>query len=178
MAEAADPSASIATRIIHLRGIRAIVDSDLAALYGVRTKALLQAVRRNSDRFPPDFLISLDNQEVASLRSQIVTSKAGGRGGRRYRIHAFTEHGAVMAATVLNSSRAIAVSIFVVRAFVQMRESLIQHRELGRRLDQLEARLDERLGKHDQAIAEILEAIHQLIAPPPPPVKRRIGFVR
>jgi phage regulator Rha-like protein len=158
--------------------MRLIVDSDLAELYGVRTKALLQAVRRNPDRFPPDFLIQLDNQDVAVLRSQIVTSKRAGRGGRRYVVNAFTEHGAVMAATILNSARAIAVSIFVVRAFVQMRESLTQHRELGKRLDELEVRLEERLGKQDRAIADILEAIHQLLSPPAPPAKPGIGFVR
>lgn len=168
----------IATRIVTVRGVRLILDSDLASLYGVRTKALLQAVRRNPDRFPPEFMFKLGNQDLAALRSQIVTSKQVGRGGRRYALHAFTEYGAVMAATVLNSPRAIAVSILVVRAFVALRESLVMHADLAKRLDELEIRVAQKFGNQDSAIVGILEAIRQLTAPPAPQVRRGIGFVR
>jgi hypothetical protein len=170
--------AQIASRIVKLRGARLILDSDLASLYGVRTKVLLQAVRRNPDRFPAEFVFALDIQDLAALRSQIVTSKPVGRGGRRYAVHAFTEYGAVMAATVLNSPRAIAVSILVVRAFVALRQSLTMHPDLVKRLDELEIRVAQKLGDQDLAIAEILEAIRQLTAPPAAPVRRGIGFVR
>jgi hypothetical protein len=149
-------SGRIAQRIVTIRGHRALLDSDLAALYGVETRALLQAVRRNPARFPSDFVIRLGNQDLAVLRSQFVISKVRGRGGRRSLPCAFTEHGAIMAATVLSSRRAIEVSIFVVRAFVQIRDSLAQGKELGKRLDELETRLERRLGSHDRAISEIL----------------------
>ena len=142
------------------------------------TKALLQAVRRNPDRFPSEFLIVLENQDVAILRSQIVTSRLTGHGGRRYAIQAFTEHGAVMAATVLDSPRAIAMSIGVVRAFVEFRQSLATHADLSKRLEELEQRVTQKLGMHDEAIAELLEAIRLLMAPPDPPPGRPIGFVR
>jgi hypothetical protein len=165
-------------KIVAIRGVRVILDSDLAELYGVATRVLLQAVRRNLERFPSDFMITLDNQELGRLRSQIVISNAPRRGGRRYSTCAFTEHGAVMAATVLQSSRAIAVSILVVRAFVAMRESLAAHSDMGRRLDALEKRVTERLGTHDQAIAEILEALRLLMTPPATAPSRGIGFVR
>src|SRR5262245_41972046 len=116
-------STRIARRIVTVRGQRVLLDADLAALYGVETRVLLQSVRRNRARFPADFMIPLGNHEVAALRSQSVISKPTQRGGRRYLPYAFTEHGSIMAATVLNSPRAIEVSIFVVRAFVQIRES-------------------------------------------------------
>ncbi|HEY8249785.1 MAG TPA: ORF6N domain-containing protein [Burkholderiales bacterium] len=168
----------ISQRIVSIRGQRALLDADLAALYGVETRVLLQAVRRNHSRFPRDFMITLRNQDVAALRSQFVISKRAGRGGRAYAIHAFTDYGAIMAASVLNSRRAIEVSIFVVRAFVQVRESLAERKELGRRLDELEGRVEQRLGAHDRAISEILEAIRQLMAPPAQRPKPGIGFVR
>lgn len=168
----------IAQRIISVRRHRVLLDSDLAALYGVETRVLLQAVRRNTSRFPQDFLIRLRNQDVAALRSQFVISKRTGRGGRSHIPYAFTEHGAIMAATVLNSIQAIKVSIFVVRAFVEMRESVVQHKELHRRVDELEKTLDRKLGAHDRAIAEILAAIRQLMTPPAPAPKPGIGFVR
>lgn len=171
-------AARIAQRIVAIRGQRALLDSDLAARYGVETRVLLQSVRRNSARFPPDFMIRLGNQDVAALRSQFVISKRHGRGGRSYAPCAFTEHGAIMAATLLNSRRAIEVSIFVVSAFVQIRESLAERKELGKRLDELESRLEKRLGAHDRVISQILEAIRQLMAPPQPAQKRGIGFVR
>ena len=164
-----EPAESIVSRILALRAQRVMLDHDLAALYGVRTKVLLQAMRRNQERFPVDFCFQLTKQEVADLRSQIVTSSWG---GRRYLPVAFTEHGAIMAATVLNSSRAIQVSLHVVRAFVTLRETVAAHREIGRRVDQLERKV----GTHDRAIVEILQAIRQL-ATPPSPAKRRIGFL-
>ena len=127
-------------------------------------------MKRNRDRFPADFLLTLTKAEHKSLRSQIVTSNPG-RGGRRYLPHAFTEHGAIMAATVLNSKRAIEMSVFVVRAFVQMRQALAVNQHLVSKLAELEARLD----SHDDEIQDLVEAIRELIAPPPAN-NRRIGF--
>lgn len=168
------PLETIAQRIFVIRGKRVILDMHLAQLYGVETRTLLQSVRRNAGRFPMDFLFSLTNHEVAALRSQSVISKPAGRGGRRHAIQAFTEHGAIMAATVVNSSRAIDASLYVVRAFVHLRETLAANKALAQRLDELERRV----GTHDRAISEILAAIRQLAAPPEPPPKRRIGFVQ
>lgn len=116
-------AARIADRILEVRGRRVILDSELATLYGVTTRQLNQAVRRNPGRFPAHFCFQLSNQEVAALRSQFVISKAG-RGGRRYSPHVFTEHGATMAATILNTPRAIDVSVYVVSAFIELREAL------------------------------------------------------
>jgi hypothetical protein len=161
-------------RLIHeIRGQKVMLDRDLAEAYGVTTKVLNQAVKRNANRFPVDFAFQLTRQEVASLRSQFVTSK--GRGGQRYLPYAFTEHGAIMPATILSSPRAIEMSVYVVRAFVQLREMLSSNRELAKRLDQLEARLDKKLGEHDAAIAAILSAIRQLMHSPAPK-RRPIGF--
>ena len=173
---------AIANRIVVLRGQRVMLDADLAALYGVTTKRLNEQVRRNLGRFPPAFMFQLTNQEVAILRSQCATSSSDARslawGGRRYTPHAFTEHGAIMAAMVLNSPRATEVSVYVVRAFVELRDTLIAHKELAKRLDELESRLERKLTTHDQAIAGILDAIRQLMLPPEPAKKRSIGFVR
>ena len=157
-----------------------MLDADLAALYGVTTKRLNEQVRRNLARFPADFVFQLTDQEVAILRSQFATSSSDARrlawGGRRYAPHAFSEHGAIMAAMVLNSPRATEVSVYVVRAFVQLRDTLIAHKELAQRLDELESRIERKLSTHDQAIAGILDAIRQLMAPPE--VKKRpIGFL-
>jgi hypothetical protein len=163
----------IATQIHVVRDQRVILDERLAALYGVQTRALLQAVRRNPDRFPPDFLFALSEQELAALRSQSVISNRTGRGGRRYATQAFTEHGAIMAATVLNSRRAIEMSVFVVRAFVHLRDALASRGEIGRRLDHLE-RL---VGTHDVAVRQILQTLRQLTTGPEPAKRRRIGFV-
>lgn len=168
---------AIAGRIVTLRGQRVIVDADLAALYGVETKRLNEQVRRNVERFPADFLFTLDQAEWEALRSQFATLKTGRGQHRKYLPYAFTEHGAIMAATVLNSPRAVEVSIYVVRAFVQLRELLSGHKELAKRLDQLEARMERKLLTQDQAIAGILDAIRQLMVPPPAPKKRPIGFV-
>lgn len=168
---------AIAGHIVTLRGQRVILDADLATLYGVETKRLNEQVRRNSERFPADFMFALDQDEWEALRSQFATLKSGRGQHRKYLPYVFTEHGAIMAATVLNSPRAVEVSIYVVRAFVQLRELLAGHKELAKRLDELEARMERKLLTHDQAIAGILDAIRQLMAPPPAPKKRPIGFV-
>ena len=147
-----------------------MLDSDLAALYGVPVKRLNEQVRRNRSRFPLDFAFLLDNQELANLKSQTATSSWG---GKRKPPLAFTEHGALMAAAVLNSPRATEVSVYIVRAFVQMRDALATHRELGKRLDELERKV----GTHDRAIGQILEAIRQLTQPPETSKRRRIGFL-
>ena len=139
------PVEKIATRIHALRGQRVMLGADLAMLYGVETKALTQAVRRNSARFPRDFAFVLTKQEFADLKSQIVTSSWG---GIRKAPLAFTEHGALMAAAVLNSPRATEVSVHVMRAFVRMREALTARKEIGKRLDELESKV----GTHDRTI--------------------------
>ena len=160
----------ISGRIHIIAGQRVIVDSDLAALYGVSTKRLNEQVRRNIDRFPPDFMFTVSNQDIAILRSQFATSSWG---GRRSRLRAFTEHGALMAANVLNSPRAIEVSIYVIRAFLRMREMAANHKELGAKLDELERKLT----SHDRAIAGIVETIRQMVSMPDSK-RDQIGFVR
>ena len=172
------PIEHITQSILVLRGHRVLLDTELAALYGVSTKRFNEQVRRNRERFPADFMFQLTDEELAILRSQIATSNASaapGRGGRRYLPYAFTEHGAIMAATILNSSRAVEMSVYVVRAFVKLRELLSSNRELARRFAQLETRLDKKLTEHDQQIAAILSAIRQLMHPPAPK-RRGIGF--
>jgi hypothetical protein len=172
------PVTDITHAILVLRRQRVILDRDLATLYGVTTKRLNEAVKRNAARFPEDFMFRLSPAETAGLRSQFATSKPStrdGRGGVRYQPFAFTEHGAIQAANVLNSPRAVEMGVHVVRAFVQLRELLASNRELARRLDQLEARLQKKLATHDDAIAAMLSAIRELMQPPP--AKRRgIGF--
>lgn len=164
------PVEKIAARIYAIRGERVMLGADLAMLYGVETKALTQAIRRNSARFPRDFAFVLTKQEFANLKSQIVTSSWG---GIRKAPLAFTEHGALMAAAVWNSPRATEVSVHVMRAFVRMRDTLATHRELGKRLDELESKV----GTHDRTIGTILQAIRQLTQPSEPPRRRRIGFL-
>jgi hypothetical protein len=166
---------AIAARIAFVRGQKVLLDADLAALYGVETRRLNEQVRRNADRFPPDFMFTLTTEEFAALMSQFATSNEG-RGGRRKLPLAFTEHGALMAATVLNSPRARDVAIYVVRAFVQVRDLLASNKELARQLKELERRLEQKLATHDRAIAGILDAIRDLMNPPEPK-KRPIGFV-
>jgi hypothetical protein len=162
-------------RVIHiLRGQKVLLDADLAALYGVPTKRFNEQVKRNLGRFPIDFMFQLSNQEFSNLRSQFATSSWG---GRRKLPYAFTEHGAIMAASILNTPRAIDVSVYVVRAFVQLREVLATHKELAKRLDELESRIERKLVTHDQALADIIRAIRELRAPPEPKQKRPIGFV-
>lgn len=160
----------VSSKILVLRNQKVMLDADLAKLYGVPVKRLNEQIKRNRERFPEDFLFTLTKAEDETLRSQIATSKSG-RGGRRYLPHAFTEHGAIMAATVLNSKRAIEMSIFVVRAFVQMREALVANQRIEAKLSELEDRID----SHDGEIQEIVEAIRELMEPLPSKT-RRIGF--
>jgi hypothetical protein len=165
------PAAQIEPRIIVVRGVRVILDSELARLYDAPTKRLNEQVRRNAKRFPPDFCFQLTEEEVANLRSQIATSSSP-HGGRRYLPFAFTEHGAIQAANVLNSAAAVEMSVHVVRAFVRLRELLASHKALAAKLDELE----ERFGVHDAQIAQIVEAIRDLMTPPGPTHNRKIGF--
>jgi len=178
MSAALLPLESVARCIFQLRGRRVILDADLAAIYGVTTKRLNEAVKRNPGRFPDDFVFHIDRQEVAILRSQIATSRYDnktGHGGARYQPFAFTEHGAIMAAAMLNSPRAVQMSLFVVRAFVQMREALAGHQELAQKLAELERKLTERLDGHERALLHLLDEMKRLIEPPEPP-RKRIGF--
>ncbi len=169
---------AISGRIIILRGRRVMLDGDLAALYGVSTGRFNEAVRRNLARFPGDFMFQLSNQELASLRSQFAILKKGRGKHRKYLPYAFTEHGAIMAAAILNTPRATEISVYVVRAFVELREALIGHKAVAKRLDELESRLEKKLAIHDEAIAGILDAIRGLMAPAEIVRKRRIGFVQ
>ncbi|HVM61355.1 MAG TPA: ORF6N domain-containing protein [Verrucomicrobiae bacterium] len=158
-------------RLIYLiRGQKVMLDSDLAEIYGVTTKRLNEQVARNVERFPLDFAFQLTRQEVTHLRSQIATSKKG-RGGRRYQPYVFTEHGAIMLASVLNSPVAVRASVRVVRAFVRLREMLASNRELAQKLAELETKFE----GHDDAIRSLFEAIRQLLATPEPK-RRKIGF--
>jgi hypothetical protein len=152
------PTERITQSILVLRGHRVLLDADLAELYGVTTKRFNEQVRRNRERFPEDFIFRLTDEEAAILRSQIATSSSSLWGGRRYLPYAFTEHGAIMAATILNSDRAVQVSVHVVRAFVKLREVLASNKELARKLEQFERKLD----SHDQAIVGVLKTIHDL----------------
>lgn len=157
-----------------------MLDSDLARAYGVETRALVQAVKRNPDRFPGDFAFRLTNQEVARLRSQSVIFKVGGRnpGGRRFGIPwAFTEHGAVMAANLLRSPAAIDMSIHVARAFVRTRRALAAHAELADELRKLKRGLAAKFGQYDEQFRVVFLAIEQLISPPEPN-RPKIGFRR
>ncbi len=159
---------ALAGRILVIRGQRVLLDADLAELYEVETKRFNEQVRRNAKRFPPDFMFTLTQDEFDSLRSQIATSN---RGGRRYLPMAFTEHGAIMAASVLNSDRAVEMSVYVVRAFVQLRELLTSHKALADKL----AELERRVSHHDNSLAEVINAIRALMAQPKP-ANRPIGF--
>ncbi len=159
---------ALAGRIVVVRGQRVLLDSDLAQLYEVETKKFNQQIKRNPARFPSDFMFRLTDEEFESLRSQNVTSK---RGGRRYLPLAFTEHGAIMAASVLNSDRAVEMSVYVVRAFVQLRSVLLDHKVLADKLDALERRVSH----HDNSLAEVIEAIRALMVQPKP-ANRPIGF--
>ena len=165
-----------------------MLDNDLAELYGVETKRLTEAVKRNLDRFPDDFMFQLDAAEFATLRSQSATSNeedpaqdqnlssqsatSSGRGGRRHQPYVFTEHGVAMLSSVLRSKRAVAVNIEIIRAFALLRRVLATHVDLARKIDALEGHL----GTHNAQIAQIIDAIRQLMEPPPPKPKRQIGF--
>jgi hypothetical protein len=168
---AAPLSDHIANSIVVLRGQRVLLDSDLAALYRVSTKALNQAVKRNAARFPEDFVFRLDQEETETLnRSQFVTGSQKHR-DPRFPPYAFTEHGAIMAATVLQSARAVEMSIYVVRAFVQLRSWLASNKVLAQKIQQLERKVT----THDRTIAEIFQTIRELMATPAPK-RRPIGF--
>ena len=180
--------------ILTIRGHKVILDRDLAMLYGVEVKRLNEQVKRNRDRFPDDFAFRLTPQEVTNLKSQFATSSSPGmrsqiatasaqrsrsqiatmkRGHNiKYRPYAFTEHGAIMAATVLNSSKAVEMSVFVVRAFVKMREQLMATATLAKRL----AEVEKLLLTHDSALRDLYRKIRPLLLPPPEPAKTKIGF--
>ena len=148
---------SVSQRIHYLRGQKVMLDSDLAFLYNVETRVLVQAVKRNVSRFPSDFMFQLTNEEWAALRSQNVISKE--RGGRRYLPYVFTEHGTLMLSSILNSETAIEVGLVIVRTFVQLREMLSTHKELAIKLEELERKTTD----HDQAIAGLIDAIRNLM---------------
>ena len=160
----------IERKIYLIRGHKVMLDGDLAELYGVETKVLLQAVRRNLNRFPGDFMFQLNYQEVAALRSQIVTLKKGRGQHRKYSPYVFTEQGVAMLSSVLNSERAIEVNIHIMRAFVKLREMIASHKDLAKRLDDLEK-------KYDIQFKVVFDAIRELMRPPEKP-KRKIGFRR
>ncbi len=189
------PIQRIEPRILIIRDQRVIFDSDLAAIYGVPTKRLNEQVKRNLKRFPPDFLFQLTREEVANLRSQFAASRdtddeqlalnrsqiATGSGRHRdprFLPYAFTENGAVMAANVLNSPQAVRMSVFVVRAFIRMRNLLTGSRELAAELKKLEAKLTARLDSHESAIIEVLRRVMELLDPPPlpPEPEKFMGF--
>ena len=167
------PIERIAQRILLVRGRKVLLDAELAALYGVSTKRFNEQVRRNVARFPEDFMFRLSANEWDSLRSQFATLKAGRGQHRKYLPLVFTEHGAIMAATILNSPRATQVSVYVVRAFVGVRELLASNKELAHRLEQLEKKLD----SHDQVIGGLVRMIRELAAPGQSARRRPIGFV-
>jgi hypothetical protein len=150
-----------------IRGEKVLLDSDLAALYGVETKALTRAVRRNRHRFPADFMFQLSKDEFADLKRHFGTSSQWG--GRRYAPYAFTEHGVAMLSSVLNSQRAVQVNIQIVRTFVRLRQMLASHEDLARKLAELEQR-------YDRQFKVVFDAIRQLMAPPVEAQRRRIGF--
>ena len=172
-----------------IRGVRVMLDRDLAKIYGVPTFRFNEAIKRSRHRFPPDFMFQLTREEFDSLKSQNAMSKPGNSSqfamssgkhrGAAYRPYAFTEHGALQAANVLRSKRAVQMSVFVIRAFVKMRETLLGTRALARKLAALEKKLTSRLDVHEAAIVQVLQEIMQILNPPPPPPeapRRRIGF--
>jgi hypothetical protein len=190
------PKKPIETLILNIRSQKVILDADLAELYGVPTKRLNEQVKRNSDRFPEDFMFQLTAQELQNLKSQFATSSletpqiegfapnwsqvvTSSYGGRRKMPCAFTEHGALMAANVLRSKRAVEMSVFVVRAFLKMRAALTDTRELAGKLAALESELKSRLDVHESAIVDVLQRIMRVLDPPPPPPEPplpEIGF--
>jgi ORF6N domain len=158
----------VAGRILLLRGQRVLLDSALADLYEVPVRSLLQAVKRNLDRFPADFMFQMEKQDVIRLRSQIVISN--GRGGRRYAPYAFTEQGVAMLSSVLRSRRAVLVNVEIMRAFVNLRRLLVSNEDLARRLSELEA-------KYDKQFLVVFAAIRELMAAPAVNSRKPIGFV-
>ena len=160
------PMERISQAILLIRGHKVLLDSDLAELYEVETKVLIQAVKRNLDRFPEDFMFQLTAQDLSNLRSQAVTSSWG---GRRYPPYVFTEQGVAMLSSVLRSDRAVHVNIDIMRAFVRLRQMLVSNVELARKLAALER-------KYDAQFKVVFDAIRELMAPPEPKKKRPIGF--
>lgn len=165
-----DDSPALVPRIFAIRGESVMLDSDLAVLYGVLTKNFNKAVFRNVTRFPSGFAFQLTAEEFANLKFQIGTSSS--HGGRRKLPWVFTEHGAIMAATILNSERAVAMSVYIVRAFVKMRTELLADATLEARLQKIE----KTLLSHDSALREVIQQLRPLLLPPPEPAKPRIGF--
>jgi len=157
------PVERVAAQMYVIRGQTVMFDADLAALYGVETRALVQAVKRNAERFPQDFMFQLTDKEAEHLRSQFVTSSWG---GRRYNPYAFTEHGVAMLSSVLRSKRAVEVNITIVRTFVRLRRILATHEDLARKVAQ-----------HDRQIAVLFDQVKHLLEPPPAPKKPPIGFI-
>jgi hypothetical protein len=167
------PEKRILNIIMVIRGKKVILDSDLAELYGVETRRLNEQVRRNIDKFPEDFTFQLTKEEFANLKSQIATSRSGW-GGRRKPPLVFTEHGALQAANVLNSTQANKMSVYIVRAFIRLREIAMTNEKLARKVAQLEKRVSD----HDEILIELVREIRQLIeAPKPKGRKRSIGFI-
>ena len=172
----------IARHILSLRDQRVMLDAELAALYGVETKVLVQAIKRNIERFPADFMFQLSTEEFANLRSQFVTSSSG-YGGRRYAPYAFTEQGVAMLSSVLNSQRAIAINIEIMRAFVQVRAMAATHQDLAKQLAELQDKTESLAMSHDTfsrntraQLKQVFDALRELMTPPEPP-KRPIGFI-
>jgi hypothetical protein len=164
---------AIQKRILVVRDRQVMLDEDLADLYGVETKRLIQQVTRNVERFPEDFMFQLTKDEAAILRLQFATSSE--HGGRRYAPYVFTEQGVAMLSGVLRNRTAVAVNLAIMRAFVELRRAALSYDAIERRLTELERESKERLGKHDQQLADVFEALRQLISPPPR-TRRRVGF--
>jgi hypothetical protein len=162
----------IISQIYIIRGRKVMLDSNLARIYGVKTKVLNQAVKRNADRFPVDFMFQLTQGELSNLMSQIVTSSWG---GRRKLPFVFTEHGALMLASILNSPSAVAAGIYVVRAFVKLREILSMHQELSERIADLERRTFEKLDEHSDQLLMVFQALRELVSPKQEPMEP-VGF--
>lgn len=168
------PAPAIEKRIFVIRDRQVMLDEELADLYGVETRRLVEQVKRNAERVPDDFMFQLSSEETAALRSQIAISNIG-RGGRRYAPYVFTEQGVAMLSSVLKSKRAIGVNIAIMRAFVELRRIAGSYKALQERLEDLEREMTGRLDQHDEQLEQIFKALHQLISPPSPP-KRPVGF--
>jgi len=163
------PSERIERSILLVRDQKGMLDADLAELYGVETRVLVQAVKRNLDRFPADFMFQFSEEELENWRSQLVTSNPAAKMSLRRRPYAFTEHGILMLSSVLRSQQAVQVNIEIMRAFVRLRETIASHARLGRRIDELEK-------KYGRQFKVVFDAVRQIMAPDPPPKKRPIGY--
>lgn len=167
------PEQRIIQSILVIRSEKVIIDADLAKLYGVETRRLNEQVRRNIDKFPTDFMFQLTKEEFSNLKSQIATSSSGW-GGRRKPPMVFTEHGALQAANVLNSSQANKMSVYIIRAFIHLRELALTNVKLARKVDKLEQRVSD----HDEILMELIQEIKKLIGTPGLKEKRAIGFLK